>query len=348
MVPVVRRRSSRRSYGSYHTGQRHRVYRAPRGYSRARLTCVFGVLLAAAGLIGGLGAATPTGAGITAAVVRFLLFYGGVFALVALTATVGFGLVATDRIIMMPGHRVAAQAIHRAVSLAALTFLVIHIVLEIAAERSRAADAVVPFLAHGRTFYIGLGTVASDLILVIVASGFLRQRFATSRRPWLWRATHASAYLAWLLSILHGLLGGRTAKPYVDWSYGACVAMVALALGIRLVATSRSKQEVALSAGEAAQHPGWPALPADLTYADRPQLPIARHPAARAGLPPGPGPAPDPRGGRYLSGHGYPPDRPYPRLPSQPALPAPPAAAKKGGDLPRRIRRSAHSYGGPR
>lgn len=326
MVPAARRRTSGRSYGSYHTGQRGRVHRGQRRYGRVGLTCLFG-LLVTGGLIGGLDAATPPGGDITAAAARFLLFYGGVFALIALTATVGIGLVAADRIVMAPRHRVIAQAIHRALSLAALAFLFIHILLEIAAGRSRAADAVVPFLVRGRTFYIGLGTVAADLILLIAASGFLRPRFAASRQPWLWRATHASAYLAWLLSILHGLLAGRTAKPYVDWSYGACLAVVALALAIRLVAASRGRQQSALSAGEAAERPSWPGMPAALTQPGPPQSPIGRSPVARASLPPG---------------HGAQADEV-----TDPGTPVPPPAGK-GGDLARRLPRITQTDGGPR
>jgi DMSO/TMAO reductase YedYZ heme-binding membrane subunit len=185
---------------------------------------------------------TSRGRDILAAVQRFMLFYSGVLALIALTAAVGVGIVATDRIVMVPGSRVVAQAVHRAVSFAALAFLVTHIVLEILAHRSRVIDAFVPFLAHGRTFYIGLGTVASDLVVLLIVTGIARGRFA-SRRPGTWRAIHATAYLAWPLSIVHGLLGGRTAKPYVDWSYGACVAAVALALLIRFAATIRSRRE---------------------------------------------------------------------------------------------------------
>jgi hypothetical protein len=191
-----------------------------------------------------VGSTTPRGQIILAAVQRFLLFYSGVFALVILTAAVGVGIVATDRIIMEPGSRVVAQAVHRAVSLAALAFLATHIVLEILAHRSHVIDAFVPFLAHGRTFYIGLGTIASDLVVILVATGLARGRFA-GRWPWVWRAIHATAYLAWPLSILHGLLAGRTAKPYVDWSYGGCVALVVLALAIRLVATLRGGQQTA-------------------------------------------------------------------------------------------------------
>jgi DMSO/TMAO reductase YedYZ heme-binding membrane subunit len=173
-----------------------------------------------------------------------MLFYSGVLALIALTAAVGAGIVATDRIVMAPGNRVVAQAVHRAVSFGALAFLITHIVLEILAHRSHVIDAVVPFLAQGRRFYIGLGTVASDLVVLLIITGILRGRFA-SRRPWTWRVIHATAYLAWPLSIVHGLLAGRQAKPYVDWSYGACVAAVALALIVRFVATVRSRREKA-------------------------------------------------------------------------------------------------------
>ncbi len=173
---------------------------------------------------------------------RFLLFYAGVFALIALTAAVGIGVLATDRIVMLPGGRIIAQAVHRAVSFAAVGFLVIHIATEVLARRSAPGDAVVPFLDHGRTLFLGLGTVSSDLVLLIVATGIMRGRFATVRPAWMWRVLHATSYAAWPLAILHGLLAGRAAKPYVDWSYGACIAAVGLALVVRVVAGARVRE----------------------------------------------------------------------------------------------------------
>ncbi len=197
------------------------------------------------------------------AVQRFFLFYSGVFALIALTAAVGVGVLAADRIIMVSRGRVVAQAVHRAVSFAALAFIATHVALEILAHRSRVSDALVPFLARGRTFYLGLGTLASDLVVLIVVTGIARGRFA-GRRPWAWRAIHAAAYLAWPMSIGHGLLAGRTAKPYVDWSYGACLAAVGLALVIRLVAAVRGgKQTAAHPLPRPASPPvAMPAMPA--------------------------------------------------------------------------------------
>jgi DMSO/TMAO reductase YedYZ heme-binding membrane subunit len=229
-----------RSAARGHSFSVARVKGPRRGHIVVWVIVVLLVIVAGAAASG----VTPRGRDILLAVQHFMLFYSGVLALIALTAAVGVGIVATDRIVMAPGSRVVAQAVHRAVSFGALAFLITHIVLEILAHRSHVIDAVVPFLAQGRRFYIGLGTVASDLVVLLIITGIARGRFA-SRRPWTWRAIHATAYLAWPLAIVHGLLAGRTAKPYVDWSYGACVAAVALALVIRFVATVRSRREKA-------------------------------------------------------------------------------------------------------
>jgi DMSO/TMAO reductase YedYZ heme-binding membrane subunit len=193
---------------------------------------------------------TKPGQDIDAATQHFMLYYAGVFALIGLTASVGVGLVATDRIIMTPGHRVMAQAVHRAVSFGALAFLIIHIVTEILAQRAHVIDAFIPFLSPYRTFYIGLGTIASDLILLIVVTSILRKRFSAHGKAWRWRAIHYSSYLAFVFGVLHGLLGGRAAKPYVDWSYGFAIALTALAVVVRFLAISlRSKDKVSAPAG---------------------------------------------------------------------------------------------------
>jgi len=191
---------------------------------------------------------------------RFFLAYSGVFALVALTAAVMAGLIATDRLVVRPAGRLAFQAVHRALSLAAVGFLVSHVLLEVLAHRSRAIDAVVPFLASGRTLYLGLGTLASDLVLLIIFTGVARRRFATQWTT-AWRAVHVTAYLGWPLAILHGLLSGRSAKPYVDWSYGACVAAVALALLVRLVTRTHNPTDTLARPGPDQAGYGWPTAP---------------------------------------------------------------------------------------
>jgi DMSO/TMAO reductase YedYZ heme-binding membrane subunit len=188
-------------------------------------------------------ALTKVGQEIDAATQHFMLYYAGVLTLVGLTGSVLLGLVATDRVVMTPGHRVMAQAVHRAFSFGTLAFLVIHIVTEILAQRSHVLDGVVPFLSPYRTFYIGLGTIASDLIVLLVVTSILRKRFTAHGKAWRWRAIHYTAYVAFVFGVLHGLLGGRTAKPYVDWSYGFAIALTALGLAVRFLAISLRPKE---------------------------------------------------------------------------------------------------------
>jgi DMSO/TMAO reductase YedYZ heme-binding membrane subunit len=188
-------------------------------------------------------ALTSAGHVIDAATQHFMLFYAGVFALIALCASTGLGLVATDRVFLNAGHRVLAQSAHRAASFGAVTFLIIHIVTEILAQRVHVLDAVVPFLSPFRTFYIGLGTIASDLIILLVITGILRGRFNASGKAWRWRAIHYASYLAFVFGVWHGLLGGRAGKPYVDWSYGFVVAIVLLGLAVRVLSNSLRPKE---------------------------------------------------------------------------------------------------------
>ena len=194
--------------------------------------------------------ATKVGHVIDAATQHFMLYYAGVLALVGLTGSVLMGLVATDRIVMTPGHRVMAQAVHRAFAFGTLAFLIIHITTEILAQRSHVIDAVIPFLSPYRTFYIGLGTIASDLIVLLVVTSILRKRFTGHGQAWRWRAIHYSSYVAFVFGVLHGLLGGRAAKPYVDWSYGFAIAVTALGLAVRFLALSlRPKESLGSSTG---------------------------------------------------------------------------------------------------
>jgi len=201
--------------------------------------------VAIAGVIVTVAFLTLTGIGRTVdlATQHFMLFYAGVFVLIALCASVGLGLVATDRMVLNPGHRVFVQSMHRITSFGALVFLIIHIVTEILAQRVHVIDAFVPFLAPFKTFYIGLGTIASDLILLLVVTSIFRSRFTTNGKAWRWRAIHYMAYAAFVFGVWHGLLGGRPGKPYVDWSYGFVIAFVGLGVGVRVIANSLRPKE---------------------------------------------------------------------------------------------------------
>jgi DMSO/TMAO reductase YedYZ heme-binding membrane subunit len=232
-VASTRSRSSGREHARPSTG----------GVAAEHATKIYTVAVIGIVVVVAFLALTSIGHVVDAATQHFMLFYAGVFALIALCASVGLGLIATDRMFLNAGRRVFIQSAHRAASFGAVTFLIIHIVTEILAQRVHVIDAVIPFLSPFRTFYIGLGTIASDLIILLVITGILRGRFNAGGKAWRWRAIHYTSYLCFIFGIWHGLLAGRPAKPYVDWSYGFVIAFVLLGLAVRVLSNSLKPKE---------------------------------------------------------------------------------------------------------
>ncbi|UQI43719.1 hypothetical protein M1P56_04785 [Streptomyces sp. HU2014] len=176
---------------------------------------------------------------------RFLDHTGGVLTLVSLTATVAWGLLATDRLLLTPRARLLAQAVHRATAAGALGFLLTHIGVKVA-ENHASPGALLPFSAglRGQGGLIGLGALAACLMVLAGATGALRRVFAGKRRTaHLWRALHACAYPAWCAALLHGLKAGRTPSPWVTACYALCLAAVACALVLRLLRARRTVPE---------------------------------------------------------------------------------------------------------
>ncbi|MFB9178995.1 ferric reductase-like transmembrane domain-containing protein [Dactylosporangium sucinum] len=170
----------------------------------------------------------------------FLRFYGGVFTLVSLTLTVIGGLVATDRVLLLPRHRVWLQSIHRTLGVIAVSCLAVHVLSEVLSARVSAAAAVVPFAAAPAA--VGLGTLAAYLMGAVIWTGVARARFAGEARAGLWRPIHAAAYLCWPLALLHGLSAGRPPAVWVTASYLVLFFLTAVALGLRLSAESRHRR----------------------------------------------------------------------------------------------------------
>ncbi|WP_434741195.1 hypothetical protein [Micromonospora sp. SH-82] len=174
----------------------------------------------------------------------FTEFFSGVIALVALSLTVMMGLLATDRLVLKIPHRVLLQSAHRATGIIGVGGLIFHVITKIAIGRAGVTDIFVPFVG-GWGLYVGLGTVASFLMVSVLWTGLIRVRFAGAGPRWLWRALHSGAYVAWPFALLHGLNAGRVAATWVTLSYLACVLFVVVALIVRLSVTlgQRSREQ---------------------------------------------------------------------------------------------------------
>ena len=132
---------------------------------------------------------------------------GGVVAYLLLTTTVLLGLTMSSRKRVERWPRIAVEDLHRFTSFAAGTFVVIHIAA-IAVDAYlpfSLSSLVVPFIAHYRPAWVGLGVVAAELMLAVAIANRLRNRtlsYAT------WRKIHYATFAVWAGATIHGAGSG--------------------------------------------------------------------------------------------------------------------------------------------
>lgn len=156
----------------------------------------------------------------------------GVVSLLLLTAAVVLGVAGPLR----ARPRVLLAGLHRNVPLLAIAFVVAHVLTTVADGYAPIGvkDAVVPFLSPYRPVWLGLGTVAFDLLLAIVVTSLLRARIGLRG----WRAVHWLAYLSWPVALMHGLGTGTDGKStWLVMLTVACTLAVAGTVLLRVLLT---------------------------------------------------------------------------------------------------------------
>ncbi|MFG2328585.1 hypothetical protein ACGFMM_03070 [Streptomyces sp. NPDC048604] len=165
-------------------------------------------------------------------------FTTGVLSLVSLTASVAWGLIATDRLLLTTRQRLLAQGIHRGTAVASLGFLLLHGTVKVSLGHVEALGAFVPFGlgVTGTAGLIGFGSLAGLLMVVAASTGALRSTLAgRGRIAARWRPLHMLAYPAWCCALIHGLYAGRAAATWVVVMYCLSLAGVAAAVTLRLL-----------------------------------------------------------------------------------------------------------------
>jgi len=156
----------------------------------------------------------------------------GVVALVVLTIAVAVGIAArSGRSMMLPRSGIAE--LHRGAAILATTLVAIHVLSLLADPYSqlRLIDVVVPFAGQYRPLWMGLGTVAVDLLAAIVVSALLRHRLG----PRVFRLVHWAAYVFWPVALIHALgTGTDSTRPWMLAISGACILTVAAAVTWRV------------------------------------------------------------------------------------------------------------------
>jgi hypothetical protein len=134
----------------------------------------------------------------------------GVVALLLLTASVALGTLSSARWRSNRMPRFVVGGLHRNLTLLAVAFVVVHVVTTVADGFApiRLIDGLFPFLSPYRPFWLGLGTVAFDLVLALVLTSVVRVRLGYRS----WRFVHWFAYAAWPIALLHAFGTGSDAR----------------------------------------------------------------------------------------------------------------------------------------
>ena len=179
----------------------------------------------------------------------FLSRATGVVSVVLLTVVVCLGMVTAGRRRPHGESATVVMGVHRWLSLGMLVFLAVHIVTAIVDGYVPIGwlAVVLPFSSPYQTLLVGLGTVAVDLLVVLMVTSYLRHRI----RERDWRVVHWLSYAMWPLALAHGIALGTSAQPILRGITIACGAAGAAALAWRTTTTyaDRDRRRVAL-AGE--------------------------------------------------------------------------------------------------
>ncbi len=157
----------------------------------------------------------------------------GIVALVLLTVSLVLGIVARSGR-RVPGlGRFGTSDLHRTAALTGTGLVVTHVgsLLLDPYAQLKLVDLVFPFLAAYRPLWVGLGTVALDLIGVVTVVSLLRHRVG----PKAFQAVHWATYALWPTALLHALGSGTDAATVWFRTIAVlCVSAVVMAVGWRL------------------------------------------------------------------------------------------------------------------
>ncbi|MBF6448027.1 MULTISPECIES: ferric reductase-like transmembrane domain-containing protein [Nocardia] len=152
---------------------------------------------------------------------------GGITALILLTVAAVAGIAArSGRAVLLP--RAGLAEFHRGAALSATAFVALHVLAMLLDPYAqlRLLTVVVPFTGGYRPLWVGFGTLAVDLLAVVVITALLRHRLG----PTVFRLAHWSVYALWPVALIHTLGSGSDVdRIWMLALVGACVLAVATA-----------------------------------------------------------------------------------------------------------------------
>lgn len=154
----------------------------------------------------------------------------GVVALVSLTASIALGIVSRSGRSALGIGRFGVSELHRTVALLAVGLVLAHVITLLFDPYAQlhVVDVLLPFNAGYRPFWVGLGTVALDLLIVVIGVSLVRDRLGLR----VFRAVHWAVYAMWPIALTHDIGSGTDAHKawmlYLDLA--CCVVVLTLVL----------------------------------------------------------------------------------------------------------------------
>lgn len=157
----------------------------------------------------------------------------GVTALVFLSISVALGVETRSGRPLLSLPRFGIAEIHQSAALIGTILVAVHVLTLLADPYAqlRLVDYLAPFLGAHKPLWLGLGTLAFDLLIAVTATGLLRHRLGQR----VFRFVHWAAYGLWPLAVIHGLGSGTDVGHvwFIVVTVG-CVTLVAAASVWRL------------------------------------------------------------------------------------------------------------------
>ena len=157
----------------------------------------------------------------------------GITALAFMTVSTFLGIAARSGRPLLLLPRFAVADVHRFAALAGTVLVTLHITLLLfdPYAQLRLVDFVVPFLGAYRPLWLGMGTLALDLLAVIVVTSLLRHRLGLR----VFRAVHWATYALWPIAMAHALGNGTDAAETWFRLFAVCCGLaICAALAWRL------------------------------------------------------------------------------------------------------------------
>lgn len=156
----------------------------------------------------------------------------GITALGFLTISVALGIATRSGRPLPALPRFAVADIHRFAALAGSLLVVLHMALLFLDPYAQLrVDFVVPFLGTYRPVWQGLGTLAVDVLVVVVLTSLLRRHLGVRA----FRVIHWVTYALWPIVLAHALGSGTDAFRVWFLAFaGCCVLTVGAAVVWRL------------------------------------------------------------------------------------------------------------------